>query len=101
MGAAGLGMPPIIVTADDVVASKPDPEGFLAAAATLGVPPAECVVFEDSEAGILAARAAGMRVIGVGSAAAPFGADWAVPDLAGVRVTADGPRVTITLGRTL
>jgi sugar-phosphatase len=97
MGAAGLGMPPIIVTADDVVASKPDPEGFLAAAAALGVPPEACVVFEDSEAGILAARAAGMRVIGVGSAAVPFGADWTVPDLAGVRVTAEGLGARIEL----
>jgi beta-phosphoglucomutase-like phosphatase (HAD superfamily) len=44
-----------------VKVGKPDPEGFLLAARALGVEPAESVVFEDSEAGLLAARAAGMR----------------------------------------
>jgi sugar-phosphatase len=46
---------------DAVRASKPDPDGFLKGAAALGVPPAGCLVFEDSRAGLEAARAAGMR----------------------------------------
>ena len=46
--------------------AKPDPEVFLLAAQELGVDPAECVVFEDAEAGLQAARAAGMYAIGVG-----------------------------------
>jgi sugar-phosphatase len=46
---------------DAVRASKPDPDGFLKGAAALGVPPADCLVFEDSRAGLEAARAAGMR----------------------------------------
>ena len=43
------------VTAESVGASKPDPEGFLKGAAELGVDPADCVVFEDSAAGLTAA----------------------------------------------
>jgi sugar-phosphatase len=46
---------------DDVRNGKPDPEGFLKAAHVLGVGPDEALVFEDSRAGLLAARAAGMR----------------------------------------
>jgi sugar-phosphatase len=46
---------------DDVRNSKPDPEGFLMAARALEVDPDEALVFEDSRAGLLAARAAGMR----------------------------------------
>ncbi|MEU4344986.1 HAD family phosphatase [Nocardia sp. NPDC023852] len=44
---------------------KPHPDGYLHAAARLGVEPAGCVVVEDAPAGIAAARAAGMRVIGI------------------------------------
>ena len=49
--------------------SKPHPEIFLLAASRLGVPPAECLVFEDAEAGVEAALAAGMKCVGVGSPA--------------------------------
>ena len=48
---------------DSVRVGKPDPEGFLLAARSLGVEPADTVVFEDSRAGLLAARAAGMRSV--------------------------------------
>jgi len=48
--------------------SKPDPEIFLLAASKLGVSPDLCVVFEDAEAGVEAALAAGMKCVGVGSA---------------------------------
>jgi beta-phosphoglucomutase family hydrolase len=54
-----------IIDADMVIHGKPNPEIFLQAAATLGVPPAKCVVFEDSLSGIQAAKAAGMRVIAI------------------------------------
>jgi beta-phosphoglucomutase len=47
--------------------AKPDPEVFLLAALGLKIKPEKCVVFEDAEAGIDAALAAGMRAIGVGS----------------------------------
>ncbi|MFC8916043.1 HAD-IA family hydrolase [Streptomyces sp. NPDC047821] len=97
MGAAGLPMPGVRVTAECVGASKPDPEGFLKGAAELGFAPAECVVFEDSEAGILAGRAAGMRVVGVGPRAGAFAPDVHVPDLTHVRVEADGADGTVRL----
>lgn len=50
----------MIVRGDEVPRGKPHPDIFLAAAARLGVPPAECVAFEDAPAGVAAARAAGM-----------------------------------------
>ncbi|MGY5119401.1 HAD-IA family hydrolase [Streptomyces sp. 900105755] len=88
MAAAGLPLPAVRVTAESVGASKPDPEGFLKGAAELGVAPADCVVFEDSGAGIAAGRAAGMRVVGVGARAAVHGPDAVVRDLTEVRVEA-------------
>ncbi|WP_329121063.1 HAD-IA family hydrolase [Streptomyces sp. NBC_01353] len=87
MGAAGLRMPETRVTAERVGASKPDPEGFLKGAAELGFDPADCVVFEDSEAGIQAGRAAGMRVVGVGPRAAAFAPDVHVMDLTALTAT--------------
>ncbi|MFJ2732156.1 MULTISPECIES: HAD-IA family hydrolase [unclassified Streptomyces] len=88
MAAAGLSLPDVRVTAESVGASKPDPEGFLKGAAELGVAPADCVVFEDSGAGIAAGRAAGMRVIGVGPRAGFHRPDAVVRDLTQVRVEA-------------
>ena len=88
MGAAGLPIPAVRVTAERVGASKPDPEGFLKGAAELGVAPADCIVFEDSGAGIAAGKAAGMRVVGVGARAAVHGPDVVVEDLTRVRVEA-------------
>ncbi|MEU5052474.1 HAD-IA family hydrolase [Streptomyces sp. NPDC021096] len=96
MGAAGLPMPAVRVTAESVGASKPDPEGFLKGAAELGFAPEDCIVFEDSEAGIAAGRAAGMRVVGVGPRAAAHAPDVAVADLTQVRVEA-GEDGAITL----
>ncbi|MFS4096527.1 HAD-IA family hydrolase [Streptomyces sp. AF1A] len=99
MTAAGLPLPEVRITAESVGASKPDPEGFLKGAAELGVEPADCVVFEDSGAGIAAGRAAGMTVVGVGPRAAVHRPDVAVPDLTRVRAeaTADG-RIRLRLG---
>ncbi|MEW1771880.1 HAD-IA family hydrolase [Streptomyces sp. NPDC086777] len=92
MAAAGLPLPAVRVTAESVGASKPDPEGFLKGAAELGVAPADCVVFEDSGAGIAAGHAAGMRVIGIGARAGAHGPDAVVRDLTQVHVEslADG-----------
>jgi sugar-phosphatase len=63
----GLPVPAIMVTAEDVVHGKPDPEPYLAAASRLGLPAEQCVVVEDSPAGIAAARAAGMRSVAIAS----------------------------------
>jgi len=54
---------PVIVAAEDVTRSKPAPDGYLAAMAALGLAPADCVVIEDSVAGIAAGRAAGCVVV--------------------------------------
>ncbi|AIA03330.1 HAD family hydrolase [Streptomyces noursei ZPM] len=88
MGAATLPMPQVRITAESVSASKPDPEGFLKGAAELGFAPEDCLVFEDSEAGIEAGRAAGMRVVGVGERAARFAPTAHVRDLTQIRVEA-------------
>ena len=53
------------VTGDEVSNGKPDPEPYLAAAAALGVSPAECVAIEDSPTGVAAALAAGCATLGV------------------------------------
>ncbi|MEU8120181.1 HAD-IA family hydrolase [Spirillospora sp. NPDC049024] len=60
---AGIPAPPIVVTAEDVQAGKPDPSGYLQAARRLGVDPSACVVVEDAPAGIAAGRAAGATVV--------------------------------------
>ena len=54
-----------LVCAGDYKKSKPDPEAFLLAATRLGVAPERCLVFEDTEMGILAAEAAGMASVKV------------------------------------
>ena len=64
-----LGIAPlfdVIVDGNRTQRPKPDPEVFALCASDLGVPPSECVVFEDAQAGIDAALAAGMTPIGVG-----------------------------------
>lgn len=97
MRAAGLTVPERSVTAEDVSASKPDPEGFLRAAELLGVAPEDCVVFEDSGAGIQAGLAAGMRVIGVGRHAAAHHPTVLVSDLSSIAVTAAETGFDITI----
>jgi mannitol-1-/sugar-/sorbitol-6-phosphatase len=66
MRAVQLPIPSVMVTAEDVRRGKPDPEGFLLAARRLDVPIGDCLVFEDSAAGVAAAKAAGAQVVIVG-----------------------------------
>jgi sugar-phosphatase len=89
LAAAGLKRPNVIVTAEDVVRGKPDPEGYRLAASRLGIDPAWCVVVEDAPSGIAAARAAGCRNLAVTTTHRPAeltAADWVVADLRSVRV---------------
>ncbi|MFD3840022.1 HAD-IA family hydrolase [Streptomyces sp. NPDC058642] len=81
--AAGLPLPAVTVCADDVRAGKPDPEGFRAAARLLDVDIADCLLFEDSAPGLLAARRSGGTPVAV---AAPLTepASYRVDDLTGV-----------------
>jgi beta-phosphoglucomutase family hydrolase len=58
---------PVVVTPEDVAHGKPAPDMFLLAAKKMGVPAAECLVFEDAEPGIRAAEAAGMKWVRVPS----------------------------------
>jgi len=71
-----------IVSADDVHRGKPDPEVFLIAATKLGVAPKHCIVVEDAAHGVEAARAAGMKSIGVSQNGNPLLADIVVRSLA-------------------
>lgn len=61
----------VVVADDDVSRGKPDPEGYLIALAALGADPAETLVFEDTEAGVASAKAAGTRVAAVLGTQAP------------------------------
>ena len=70
-----------LIDGNVVQLSKPNPEVFLKGAEVLGIEPAYCLVLEDAQAGIDAARAAGMQVIGVGQAEHLNGADLVVADL--------------------
>ena len=60
---AGLPVPAVMITAEDITAGKPDPEGYLMGASRLNVAPHDCLVFEDAEPGILAGKAAGADVL--------------------------------------
>lgn len=60
---AGIELPKTMVTAEDVKVGKPSPEGYLLAAARLGVDPARCLVFEDVEAGVEAGESAGAGIV--------------------------------------
>jgi sugar-phosphatase len=79
---AGLPVPTCLIGSGEVRAGKPDPDGYLQAAARLALSPADCTVIEDTPAGILAARAAGMAVLAIGTTfpeSELLGATW-VPD---------------------
>ncbi len=67
----GLPLPGVLISSEDVLAGKPNPEPYLFAAAMLEAKPARCVVIEDAPAGIQAGRAAGMHVVGVISSSYP------------------------------
>jgi sugar-phosphatase len=63
IAAAGLPLPRVMVAAEDVERGKPAPDPFLLGARKLGVAPADCLVFEDTLAGLQSAAAAGMAAI--------------------------------------
>jgi mannitol-1-/sugar-/sorbitol-6-phosphatase len=89
----GLPVPEVLVTSDDVANGKPHPEPYLKGVQRLGFDPADCLVIEDAPAGIQAARAAGMKVIGITStypAEALVQADAVIARLAQIQVTSNG-----------
>ena len=102
--ATGLPEPRVLICAEDVTRGKPDPEGYLAAAKRLGVTPDACIVIEDAPAGLAAARAAGMRsvgVIGTYPIDALTDATYIVATLSALRITggARSERLSVRLTR--
>ena len=94
----GSGLRPLlatVVTADDVTHGKPDPEGYLIALDRLGLPGSDALSFEDTHFGVMAAVAAGMRCVavgttmsaerlrGAGAVAVVASLDWSIPDVRG------------------
>lgn len=78
--AADLPLPRVLITAEDVERGKPDPQGFLKAATMLGVAIGDCLVFEDSPAGVAAAKAAGAHVAIVGGRVSANEGRFAIAD---------------------
>jgi mannitol-1-/sugar-/sorbitol-6-phosphatase len=100
LGYAGLALPGHMTTADDVLHGKPSPEPYLKGAALLGVAAGDCLVFEDTPAGVAAARSAGMRVIALHTtypAPALAAADAIVPSLADLRAELRGEEIFIEI----
>ena len=89
---AGIRIPKVLVSAEDVVKGKPAPEPYLKGARMLGMEPAQCLVIEDAPAGILSAHAAGMKVVALTSTypASELGeADGLVQSIAQIRLSFD------------
>ena len=92
---AALPVPAVLVSADKVANGKPHPEPYLTGAKFLGLMPADCLVIEDSPAGVASGKAAGCKVLAVLSSHSQselIGADWFVASLEQVTATleADG-----------
>lgn len=88
-----------IVTAKDYARAKPAPDPFLTAARRLGVPPASCLVLEDSAAGVAAAQAAGMPVVALDRGRGAVGLDratWTAASLDELELTSAGEVVVRT-----
>ena len=93
--------PPVLVAAGDVREGKPSPEGYLRAATALGHAPHQCLVVEDTPAGIEAGRAGGMTVIAVrGTFPEPAlaAADAIVGSVGELRVEQLGAGLTVSWG---
>jgi sugar-phosphatase len=88
--ACGFDVPKSLITGSDIQNGKPHPELFLKGAALLGFPPAECLVVEDTSAGIRAGKAAGCRVVAVRTtmpeqSLQAAGPDWIADSCSAVR----------------
>ncbi len=75
----------LIIDGNKVSKSKPDPEVFLKGAEGLGLSPETCIVFEDAQAGVEAAKAGNMKAIGIGEAETLALADKIIPNFIGVK----------------
>jgi len=99
---AGIRIPQVMVTAQDVLNGKPHPEPYLKGAELLGAKPSECLVIEDAPAGIRSAHAGGMKVIALTStyrASALAEADAVVRKFYQIEIAPDGSgMLTVTVG---
>jgi len=75
-----------LIDGNQVTLSKPNPEVFLKGAHKIGIEPKDCLVFEDAQAGVEAALAGGMKVIGIGESKNLLGANMWVSGLDQLRV---------------
>src|SRR5215216_44551 len=93
-----LPTPEVFITAEDVKAGKPAPDGYLLAASRLNVSPSDCVVVEDAPAGIHAGKSAGMRVIAIASSISKEAlsqADIVIQQLADLRLHVTSSNINI------
>lgn len=103
--AAGLPLPPKMITSTDITNGKPHPEPYLKAASLLGFPANQCLVFEDVAAGVLAGKAAGARVVAFRTTVQEnllreAGADWVVDNCVDVRlISASEQGLTLDLAQ--
>ena len=102
--AAGLQIPQHIVTADDIVKGKPDPEPYLKGAAALGFAAEDCLVIEDAPAGVRSGKAAGAAVVAVRttmpeSELRAAGGNWIVDDCRNVQAALDGRGLLVTVSK--
>jgi len=100
--AAGLPLPKILISSQDVKDGKPAPEPYLKGAATLGLTACDCVVIEDAPAGIRAGKAAGARVLALRTTEADSplraaAADWIVDDCGAIQAQLDRGRIVLKL----
>jgi len=100
--AAGIPVLNGLITANDILHGKPNPEPYLKAAERLGFTASECVVVEDAVAGIRAGKAAGARVIAFPTTSGRrdlenAGADWVARNCADITANADGDGLILTL----
>lgn len=98
---AGLPLPDIIITSEDVCYGKPAPEPYLKAAESLGVHPDDCLVFEDADTGIKSAVAAGMQVVVIGTSECQDAENnilLRIDDYLNLKVITDGEYINLTCG---
>jgi mannitol-1-/sugar-/sorbitol-6-phosphatase len=99
--ASGLPVPGRMITSNDITHGKPHPEPYTKGAFLLGFPAEDCIVVEDAPAGIRAGKAAGARVIALGTTAEESAlrgadADWILNNCADIRLTSATPGLTLT-----
>ena len=100
--AAGLPVPELMITSNDITNGEPHPEPYLKGAAVLGFSASDCVVWGDVSAGIRAGKASGARVIAFRTTVkdpvlAAAGADWVLDNCSEISVANKSPDLTLAL----